>query len=227
MGCFDVFCSLCGMPLNSLIYDVYNLVEKPTILKKLPSNIKWLNQCTILLPGQNAKHGFREINCNFTFVNNKNQQYDIYPEFGMPGVVIHTDCWKYAKNVLNRGLTLEDFNLRRFKQKSKWYLSYLMSYLNYDVITQYYAQDFNQELLITHPQNFYLLYSPMTQSSMARKNQKRIKANIKQLDKHKPSTIKTPVHPAFLFKVGTKLIGSDGCQYIIKQVNKRNKWCKV
>ena len=92
MGCWDIFCFICGNPSHSMIYDLEYFKEEIsksyskypndqikilhenknilTDLKKLSRNIKWLNKCSILLENNKVIHGVKEVDCNITFCKN-------------------------------------------------------------------------------------------------------------------------------------------------------------
>jgi len=92
MGCFDIFCPFCGLPVNTSLYYLddpkaltayvnqmvsdlnvkatdehinraYDIIVK--IRKKY--DFSWLNKCTILLPNKSVIHNTREISCNVNF----------------------------------------------------------------------------------------------------------------------------------------------------------------
>jgi hypothetical protein len=97
MGCWDVFCFICGNPCHSIfdsyINDIKELLkeeiqssyssftkkkikkiqESPNIinsLKELNKNTKWMNKCTMLSVDDKVQHGFVEDACNIIFCKN-------------------------------------------------------------------------------------------------------------------------------------------------------------
>ena len=93
MGCWDVYCSLCGISCGGFLADINEL--KNTIsnreFTKILKKIKWIERCTILLPNKKALHGFKEVNGNIKFCNNKKKIcYNI--DNPLDGIVLHTDC---------------------------------------------------------------------------------------------------------------------------------------
>jgi hypothetical protein len=245
MGCWDVFCPLCGISLNDLIDRIKDyLDEDPELLKKIkkipkiPSS-NWTSKCTVLLQGEKAKHGFTEIGCNIKFENYKtkenfdvNDSLDDYTKFG---IVLHTDCWRLAKTVLKRGLTLDDFNIKKMTNigKHKYYLweNYKLSYLNYKEVKKYHEQDFRIDELLKTPNKLYLLYPPLLGNKLSIQNKERITKNILRLDKHKPKIRPSPLQSATLFSKNTKIKGHDGKMYHVKTVktkkNKIKRWVLV
>jgi hypothetical protein len=229
MGCWDVFCPLCGIPLIDVVERIkeYNYLKKPV---KIPRS-NWSDKCTILLPGKKAKHGFQEINCNITFYNKKtNEEYDVdvalYGD-SMPGIVLHTDCWKTAKN-MNHTLSFDDFNLKKTKQNTYIWNHYMFTYLNYKEVSKYHRQDFDLELLCKNPKNLYLLYSPLLSNKSSIQNKKRIVKNINKLFKNKPKYRPSPSQSATVFKQDFKMAGNDGNMYIVDVTTKNIKrWVLV
>ena len=184
MGCFDVYCTLCGMPLNEFMLKSYQEESKNKL--KLPRP-HWLRECTLLLPRSKPKHGFRENSCNVVFENSRTgESYDVIENFGSKeaeshdGLVLHTDCWKYARSVLGRGLTLQDFDLSKRKEFSY----YVLPYLNYREVSKYQLQEFDIHKLCKQSSNLYLLYSPLATGPRASKNKLRIRSNILTASKH-------------------------------------------
>ena len=133
MGCYNTWCPLCGGPLNLYNDDELKLSEE--FRKFLSKNEKWLSKITILFENKKSKHGFKEVACNTVFAKGK-LEYDLNPMFNeTKGVPLHTDCWKYAKKIMNRECTFKDFNKSKIlhgggKKKKKLIKNYL-HYLNY------------------------------------------------------------------------------------------------
>lgn len=101
MGCWDVFCFICGNPLNTAytlsildndIKEIYNsnkinssyssttknLIKKIKSSKTIINDIndlnktgKWMNKCTMLLVNNQVIHNLSEVSCNINFCNNK------------------------------------------------------------------------------------------------------------------------------------------------------------
>ena len=208
MGCF--------CPLS------YQIKEKLGKLLKIP-RANWTEKCTTLLLGKKAKHGFEEMSCNVTFRNKKTkEEYDIAEFFDL-GVVLHTDCWKYASTLLKRKLTIDDFNLKKMKIRYKVWSHYTFTYLKYTKVSKYHEQDFNIEKLLKNPKNLYLLYK----TPLANKNRKRIKDNAMRLNKNKPKPRPSPLQSATLFKENTKMKGNDGKMYNVKKVGKSKRWVLI
>ena len=96
MGCWDVFCFICGNPCHSLLNgylddieevlngeikssftpslkNIYKKIKaRPNIvneLTELNKNAQWMNKCSMLLPNDEVVYDVQEASCNVTFVN--------------------------------------------------------------------------------------------------------------------------------------------------------------
>lgn len=224
MGCWDIFCPICGLPLG---YNILNSIKQngyDSYIKSIKYDT-WSNKCTILLLNETAKHGFIEIACNIIFSNKKEEIMvdNTMSDSGKFGITVHTDCWKYASRILSRKLVLNDFDMKKVVKNHH----YMFSYLKNKELSKYYGQDFDLESFCSTPNNLYLLYSPLNKSKLADLNRSRIKANILILDKYKPKSRPSPIQSATIFKVGTQLKGGDGRIYIVKANNKIKRWVPV
>jgi len=102
------------------------------------------NQRTLLLLGKADKHGFVEIACNIVFFNNKEgiRVSNIFEgDSEKFGIVMHTDCWKFACRILSRKLVLDDFDMKKIAK----YSTYMFTYLKNKELSQYHGQDFDLE----------------------------------------------------------------------------------
>jgi hypothetical protein len=234
MGCWDVFCPLCGCTLNGMLFDTLDkLIKSNGIYPKNFYKIsKWLFKVSVLLPNKSTKHGFEETACNTSFTSADGKYtYDLDPlnmidgEIGIP---IHTDCWKFVYKKFKHKLIFEDFDVRKFI-KLKYYL---LENLNYKPANKYWDQDFDIEKLENNKKDWYIVHSPLGKTKESIENAKRIKNNITKLLKKKKKSKKknrpSPSESATLFKVGTKKRGNDGHIYIIvEDKNKVRRWKKV
>ena len=82
MGCWDIYCFICGNTCHSSDHDDYpNLNKKEIIL--LNKELKWLNKCTMLLANNKIIHGCKEVSCNNQFYKNGIKlNYGIELKFG-------------------------------------------------------------------------------------------------------------------------------------------------
>ena len=97
MGCWDVFCFICGNSchemLNNYIEDIKNTIEMVNLsssyskftknyytklkeskniindLIELEKNSKWMKKCSMLLTNDKIEHNMNEVSCNITFCN--------------------------------------------------------------------------------------------------------------------------------------------------------------
>ena len=224
MGCWDIYCPLCGLTLHNLELNDNNI-------KLNKNDIKWLEKCTILLPNKSAKHNFVENECNICFNNTKDNKKIIISDKNDHdkniGIVLHTDCWKYVKKVKNHKLIFDDFNFKKIL-KSKVWKNYLFKYFKYNVVKKYQHQFFDINLLYKRPNDLFILYSPLKNNENSKKNAKRINANIKLLFKNKPKERNSPLQSATIFKRGTVMKGCNNNDYIVKlNKNKVKRWVKI
>ena len=112
MGCYDIFCLLCGNPCHSMFkesieffldgietwknhkvkkyqvykswYDAYE--NDPDIIsriKKLIKETKWMNNCTILTATNKIIHGCKEVDCNIHFKDKKIMNIHMIPKVNL------------------------------------------------------------------------------------------------------------------------------------------------
>ena len=159
MGCYDVFCPLCGGPLNG-VSDIYE-----DFTKKFIKDTQWLSKITILLKNKVITN-MQEINCAATFAKGK-VIIDFMIEDGFEkGIPLHNDCWKFAKK---EGLSYNNFINREIKDL---YKKFAIRGLNYNPINKCWGQIFEVDNC-----EEYLLLSPLKSI----KNKDRILKNIKNL----------------------------------------------
>jgi len=100
MGCFDIYCLVCGNPCHSMfdnteyleeiideyknskkqkkhyIYEAY--LKNPNLIKdlnKFKKTTSWMNKCTMLLINNEAKHNCKETSCNVGFTNKNRTKF--------------------------------------------------------------------------------------------------------------------------------------------------------
>jgi hypothetical protein len=229
MGCWDVFCFLCGNTCHSAnnIYDTFledienyeNSKDKNTFEKKIKlveKNTKWLNNCTFLCANNKVIHGCKEVACNITFRDKKGNTYTTNYNFdGMYGVFTHTDCWKFIKKEYKINLTYSHLPINIHDvTKPK-----IFNFVKYGPIEKYWEQDFNFIKMILD-NNQKLSESPLKNISVA-KNIKKIVSKLKI--KTDSNRVGPPVSATF-YKPNTYKVGTNGNIWQVKV----NKWieCK-
>ena len=95
MGCWDVYCPLCGLPLNTSPRD--NI--------KIP---KWLFKCTILLSNNKNINNAEEISCNVHFYANYKEYNGLSYRYPYSFIVMHMDCVKFINREKNIKLIYSD-----------------------------------------------------------------------------------------------------------------------
>jgi len=200
MGCWDTFCSLCGLPLNTVKRENVNIP-------------KWMYKCTILLNNNKVIHNAREVACNINFHANK-KEYNSLLNYPKSFIVIHTDCWKCIKKEKNIKLRYSDFPIIDKLYDTKNYKLFNFN-IDYKPMSNYWYQDFNVDKYIN---DGYLLESPLKNNKVLSKFIINIfnKLNIKS-DRAGPRVSAT------LYKNNDLLIGTDNN---IWKINKK-KWVKT
>lgn len=223
MGCWDVFCIICGNPCHGIILNATEdkLNDKQmNEYKKLEIKSKWMNNCTMLVTDGTVIHGLVESNCNITFCN-KNEcveqiTYGIKPSFeqGNFGLFLHTDCWKFIKNKYN--IELSYHNLPKLNLDNTY--DNMVLDINYGDIESYWAQDFDFEEIV-FDNKMYLCSSPLSND----KNISQIKKNISKLKlKNDPKRVGPQVSATF-FESGDIKVGKNNNLWIIKN----GKWSEI
>ena len=126
MGCWDVVCPLCALPLNSCS-------EKCK---------KWMLKCTLLLNNNSIVFDTEEIACNTNFYDKKKKNYYtslLY--FPKSFIVVHTDCWKFCKKELGISLKYSDFPFHKISPNN----FFVIDGVNYKPISNYWEQYFRIE----------------------------------------------------------------------------------
>ena len=208
MGCWDVYCFICGNPCHSMFNE--ELVTKDIALKILYKKTKWMNRCTMLQINDNVIHGVKEMNCNNSFCKNNKcithldmgKENEITDKYG---VFIHTDCWKYIKSNYNIKLKFS-------------YLPPLSKNFKYGDIEKYWDQDFKFTNIVIDKKE-YLCSSPLKND----KNISQIKKNINQLKIRNDPSRKAPLVSSTFYKDGDIKIGNNKKFHIIK----KNKWIEI
>ena len=221
MGCWDIFCFLCGNnchgirnePEEFLEYISENKqVQKDYIIKfnKMIKNTKWLTKCTFLCANNMVIHGCKETGCNIQFYDKKTKKYyyhnGYYVENGLYGLFVHTDCWKFIKKEYNIKLNFSYLPILNFKN----YNNKLFKFINYGTIEKYWGQDFNFNQIILD-NNQEICISPL-KSDLVANNIKKIFSKLKI---RSDDTRISPVVSATFYTSNTYKVGTN-----------RNIWCK-
>jgi len=223
MGCWDIFCSICGnscRQLNNYNEEEFLKVMSSKEYKELIKKSKWLKNATLLLQNNKVIHGCREVGCNIEFEGKDGTMYtavdvdNMVPYIGNNsniGIFIHTNCWKYVKIKYKVELKYSDIPLtiinKRFKVPIK-----------YGDITRYHGQDM-QYLKMFQDNNIYMITNPLKNDKM---NNTKLKKIINQL-KLKSTLRPSPSMSATFNKTNDIRIGNNGKFWIIKN----NKWVEI
>lgn len=178
MGCFDIFCFICGNPYWAGILKDIKSSKKYNIISS------WMNKCTILTTYNKIVHGCEETTCNGSFVDKyKNgydthyfeDKYDYLNEFEK-SIYLHTDCWKFIKQQYGIELQFKDVPFKFFNFKNRKNIDKPIL-IDYGKIESYWGQDMNFKQMIEDG-NDYQIYSPLVNNS---KNINRIKKICSQM----------------------------------------------
>jgi len=247
MGCWDIYCFICGNTCHNLLGDINEYIEEiksidisktrkqneftkyikkiqssPTIisdLKELNKNTKWLNKCTMLLSDNNIVHNVEETGCNILF-EKENFSAEHIGRGNLCGLFQYgTPCGIFIHT--------DCWKFVKNKYNIELNISYLppvseiTNYKNFNIdygeIEKYWDQDFKFSELAVDKKQ-YLCSSPLKND----KNITQIKKNINNL-KLKNKDRVGPVVSATFYKNGDIKIGKNKNFWIIKN----NKWTEI
>jgi len=178
MGCWDIFCILCGNPCHGVINDIKEqFLESIEYYKSTKPKSKWFKtyfKNIYEIYNQNPKLFLEEINnlkkntkwlnkCTFLTANNKiiHNCYEVscttyQVDEQMYGIFVHTDCWKFVKREYNLNLNYSYLPILKTNQTSYK----IFNNINYGIIEKYWGQNFDFISLITDS-NSYLCNTPL------------------------------------------------------------------
>jgi hypothetical protein len=228
MGCFDIFCCMCGNYLDDKrIYDFDDFDESKAQV--------WLARLSMMLVTGAVVHNLTEVSCANTFEDEQGKEYFgsmgrdtiqnmngkdrsktskgtniIAVHKSVNGLFIHTDCWLYVKKKL--GIELKYCDLPCI---GKMYATDNNFKVSYGGIEKYWNQDFDIEGLI-NDKKMFMMESPLVNS----KNAKRIDHVLNQLKIKKRDNRKSPNVSATFFNLGDIKLGNDYNFWVISH----GKW---
>jgi hypothetical protein len=245
MGCFDIFCFICGNPCHGTLQNKNDILETiqlyydPKIKKskwfrnyakkiieaseKNPKFIdsldtKWMKNCTMLLNDNTVLHDCKEVACNNVFYNSKTKKkYN------------HDPNNIYDPEIQVKGIFIHTDCWEWCAQKHKVKLTYGMlpfisskninksfDFINYGEIEKYWEQDFDFISLAADNKS-YLCSSPLKND----KNINQINKNFKGLKIRVGR--KGPSVSASFYEDGIYKLGNDGKIW----VTKGGKWYPI
>ena len=212
MGCYDVFCPICGICV---------FIPKNDLDKKYTSKIKWIKKASFMTATNEIKKICSEILCSNVFsCANERKSYisELYPhriydesDEAITGYFIHRDCYEFIKKKFKINIVFGDFY-----HSAKNKLTLNDHYVNFGGVEKYWDQYFDWNKMIEDG-NFWMAESPLKNA----KNAQRIVKIVKQLKIKAGRT--GPTISASFFKNGDIKIGNDGYFWIIKN----KKWIKI
>lgn len=200
MGGWDVYCSLCGLPLLT----TSNNIDKP----------KWLYKFTILLNNNKNINNAIEKKGNIYFYA-KNREYDSLTHCNPYSfIVIHVDCLKFIDKEKNIKLRYSDLPINSVLYNKKNYFNSFTFNIDYKPISKYWGQDFNIDKYID---DGHSLVTPLKNNKLGN-----FIINIFNKLKIKNDSI-CPCISAKLYNEHDLLIGKDNNIWTVS----KNKWCKL
>lgn len=229
MGCFDVFCTLCGVPMNTNcnIYNKKTYEVDTQETNKWASKTKWINKCVVLLNNNAVIHDMQNTSCADTFKSiypKKNEgEYDVIPirtrfmidalgrTFNI-GLAVHEDCYNFIKKKFDIELKYSHFPTHLFKT----YTYYIPSSIKYGFVEKCWGQDFDFNLLLSN-NKMDLVMSPLVN----KQKQAQVIKIFNQLKIRKGRS--SPASSASLYANGTIKLGEDDNLWNVKS----KKWIKI
>lgn len=224
MGCWDIYCPICGCPprasgiLNNYDEMVKRVGKELTKMdcRLLVQRTKWLNKCYFMTVGNKLIKGVQEVGCNVQF-GKKGRLYTSVPcEFAddaVNGYFIHADCYQFVMKVYGIELRLGDFyvNLRKGCDRTN-----LNRMINWKGIKKYQGQ-YMDMIGMYQSGDAWMLESPLKN----RQNANRIKHVFLQWKIR--SGRSGPFVSASFYPNGTYKMGSDGYIWVVRG----SRWVKV
>lgn len=154
MGCWDIYCIICGLPCHSEkgyieiaeeTGDEYIIKETKKVIRK----IGYLNKITFLSADDRIIRNCRETDCNIHFVSPSREEFlqigngDL--GYGMSrGLFIHTPCWKWIKESYNIELKYSDLPINIMHNvTTKKFVDNPIPHINYGPVMEYWSQYFD------------------------------------------------------------------------------------
>jgi len=217
MGCFDIYCFICGNTYRNSVDNFSEIVDGNKIYKKMD----WLKNCSVLLKNDEVKHNCTNTDCAIMFETNKDkckfEAYDIntncynfkldFFSICNQGIFLHTDCWEFVKKNYKIELKYSNIPFELFTKNK----------IKYPYIGGYWEQDTNY-LQMYNDNNIWMALSPLEAN---KKNTSRIKKIISQF-KFKTDQRKGPQISATLCENNSIRLGNNG-KFWIKNKGKWNE----
>jgi hypothetical protein len=139
MGCFDIFCIICGNPPHSILIDEEYAIDK---IKNNMAHYKkitnWMNKCTILTASGQIIKSCKEKSCNVEFVaKNKTRYYETHHSDPSgeqyKGFFLHDDCFDFVKKTIGLSLRYD-----MIATSPDYEISNKLEYINYGILVIYF-----------------------------------------------------------------------------------------
>lgn len=207
MGCWDIFCFICGNTCHGPLDDNIEDDEDDSITPECTIKFKWLSNCIFLTQNNQIAHQCEETSCNIEFSNRKGvfmqmgyDKQNYIDIIDVPnGVFLHSDCWNFIKKEFGIELKFGNLPITKINSDRK-----IFDNVNYKPIEQYWGQNFNFKNVCKYKRLHYLCESPLKNSKSA----SRVKKIFNQLKIR--TNRKSPACSASFYKTGSIKIGEDG-----------------
>lgn len=187
-------------------------------IKSMKKNTKWMEKCTFLAADGSVVHGCKEVGCNIDFQDLKSNRFiaQTYNEdFDTKyGVFVHTDCWKFIKQVHGLKLQYKHLPIKPIDRVERK----VLKDVDYGFMEKYWDQDFNFLGMIADG-NELMGLSPL-KSELVAKYVNKIFGKLKI--KLNPERI-GPIVSASFYKPNTYRIGLNGSIWLVKG----GRWVEV
>jgi hypothetical protein len=235
MGCWDVFCPICGLSCNQQEYllDANEVMDQLTNgqrqeLTQILSKGSYLSQCTFLTIDDQVFHGCQETACNITFECknktfesiNDGRQIDYFANVSNRGsdafgMFIHTSCWKWMKREYKIDLKYSDLPVvtpLKFENEP-------IVGIDYGPIKKYWSQDFDFIQLIKDKKGW--MAANLLRNNP--QNHSRVQRIVSQFKIKRDANRKGPVSSATFYPEGSIRIGKNKRFWI----KKGSRWVEI
>ena len=243
MGCWDIYCFLCGNTCHSSFFTKESFLEDVEYYESNKKKNKWFinyfkpiyelytkDSKMFIKKNLNLKIQSKWLNkCTFLTTNNKiihgckeiscnidfkDKNGNIYNHETFGGVFVHTDCWKFIDNEYKLKLNYSFLPIININQTC----NKIFDFVNYGLIENYWNQNF-EFITIIADSNEELCISPL-KSNIVAKNIKKVFSQLKI--KNDPMR-KSPHVSATFYNNGIYKVGSNKNIWTVKF----GKWMEI
>jgi hypothetical protein len=213
MGCWDIFCCVCGNTCHTPLEGTYYQENKKGITESQCDDVMsgvdtYLDNCSIILKNGNVIHNCYNENGNDFSDENYESYESITNEFfahfnddDHHGIFVHRDCYNFVKTKYDVELKYSHIPLLQNKDNE------FRINVDYGEIEKYWHQDFDFFKMMIDD-NMYMTSNPFHNSE---KNTQRINKIVEQFNISKePAIVPEKKKRVYKKKVVEDVIGPDG-----------------